>query len=66
MYSIIDHVPAQRTDGKVKEGIQMENTVEKKMNSKEQVLLTKKDINKSFYKKQRTDIWAVLALLTTL
>lgn len=45
-YSIIDHVPAQRTDGQVKEGIQMENTVEKKMNSKEQVLLTKKDINK--------------------
>ena len=28
----------------------MENTVEKKMNSKEQVLLTKKDINKSFYR----------------
>ena len=28
----------------------MENTVEKKMNGKEQVLLTKKDINKSFYR----------------
>ena len=28
----------------------MENTVEKMVNSKEQVLLTKKDINKSFYR----------------